>query len=195
MKTVYQTDAAGYVVGATEADESPLEPGIFLVPAGCVEEVPPSVADGQRARWDGTGWLVEGPLDPEPDPEPTLAERRDAILAAVTALRNQRLAEGAPHGGKRFALDDTSRTDLGGMATTATLVLLGALTWPDDYATGWIALDNTRLPLPTPTEGIALAAAVAARYAAIVQRARDIKDAVLASDEPEATDITVGWPA
>ncbi|OYD82495.1 DUF4376 domain-containing protein [Azospirillum brasilense] len=129
-----------------------------------------------------------------PAPVLTLAERRAAVAAAVDARRDQHMAEGAEHGGKRFALDGTSRTDLGGMATTGALVLMGALDWPADYATGWIALDNTRLPLPTPQDGIALAAAVAGRYAALVQAARDIKDAVLASDEPEAIDIAEGWP-
>ncbi|TWA76862.1 uncharacterized protein DUF4376 [Azospirillum brasilense] len=132
--------------------------------------------------------------DPPPPPERTLDERRATVAAAVDALRDQHMAEGAEHGGKRFALDGTSRTDLGGMATTGALVLMGALDWPADYATGWIALDNTRLPLPTPQDGIALAAAVAGRYAALVQAARTIKDAVLASDEPEAIDITAGWP-
>lgn len=131
---------------------------------------------------------------PQTPPAPTLDERRAQAAAAVDALRDERMAEGAEHAGKRFALDGTSRTDLGGMATTGALVLMGALDWPADYVTGWIALDNTRLPLPTPHDGIALAAAVAARYAALVQAARDIKDAVLASDEPEAIDITEGWP-
>ncbi|TWA87141.1 uncharacterized protein DUF4376 [Azospirillum brasilense] len=129
-----------------------------------------------------------------PAPVLTLAERRAAVAAAVDARRDQLMAEGAEHGGKRFALDGTSRTDLGGMATTGVLVLMGALDWPADYATGWIAADNTRLPLPTPQDGIALAAAVAGRYAALVQAARTIKDAVLASDEPESIDITEGWP-
>ncbi|WP_175426634.1 DUF4376 domain-containing protein [Azospirillum brasilense] len=128
-------------------------------------------------------------------PPPTLAERRATVAAAVDALRDRHMDEGAEHGGKRFALDGTSRTDLAGMATTAALVQLGALEWPADYATGWIALDNSRLPLPTPQDGIALAAAVAARYAALVQAARTIKDAVVASDDPETIDIAAGWPA
>ncbi|MGY0794315.1 hypothetical protein ACW7BJ_33625 [Azospirillum argentinense] len=77
---VYQTDRDGYYVGATEADESPLEPGIFLIPAGCVEEEPPAVADGGRARWMDAGWIVEAPPEPEPEPEPEPASL-DAIKA------------------------------------------------------------------------------------------------------------------
>ncbi|WP_172428719.1 DUF4376 domain-containing protein [Azospirillum brasilense] len=151
-------------------------------------------AGNQAGKWIVTDADGRPALADPPTPEWTLDERRATVAAAVDALRDQLMGEGAEHGGKRFALTDVSRTDLGGMATTGALVLMGALDWPADYATGWIALDNTRLPLPTPQDGIALAAAVAGRYAALVQAARDIKDAVLASDEPEAIDITEGWP-
>lgn len=64
MKTVYQTDAAGYYVGPTTADESPLEKGVYLMPAGCVEAVPPPLGEGRRARWAGDRWMVEA--SPEP---------------------------------------------------------------------------------------------------------------------------------
>ena len=40
-KTVYQYDLAGMYVGQTDADESPLEPGVFLIPARCAEVSPP----------------------------------------------------------------------------------------------------------------------------------------------------------
>jgi hypothetical protein len=68
---VYQTSFDGYFVSAIEADASPLEPGVFLVPAGCVEVAPPAFdADTQRAHWDGAGWIVEEILLPEPEPVP-----------------------------------------------------------------------------------------------------------------------------
>lgn len=57
MKTVYQTDSAGHFVCEVQADESPLERGVFLIPAGCVEEAPPAdVPAGQWPRWNGTAW-------------------------------------------------------------------------------------------------------------------------------------------
>lgn len=34
MKTVYQTNAEGYFVGPVQADPSPLEPGVWLIPGG-----------------------------------------------------------------------------------------------------------------------------------------------------------------
>ena len=70
-KTVFQTDRAGHYIGATEADESPLEPGVFLLPAGCVETPP---MDGEWPadkwpRWNGAYWeLVSLPaVKAQPD--------------------------------------------------------------------------------------------------------------------------------
>lgn len=55
-KTVYQYDLAGMFVGNTEADESPLEPGVFLIPARCVEVAPPEPDSDQWPRWNGAKW-------------------------------------------------------------------------------------------------------------------------------------------
>lgn len=122
-------------------------------------------------------------------------ETRAAKVRAIDAERDRRLALGALHGGKRISMSDVSRTDLGSMATTAGLVLAGSLpTWPDVYVRGWIALDNSRLPLPTPADGTALAASVTLAYSALVQHARDLKDAALAADDPSLVDELSGWP-
>ncbi len=65
---VYQTNANGVFIGETEADESPLEPGVFHIPGGCVEQAPPAFGEGERARWAEGAWLVE-PVPPAPEPE------------------------------------------------------------------------------------------------------------------------------
>ena len=61
MKEVIQLDAAGYFIGTAIADESPLEPGVFLMPAHTVD-LPlsnlPACAEHQRLRWNGV-WVVE----------------------------------------------------------------------------------------------------------------------------------------
>lgn len=73
MKQVIQLDTAGYFTGLTVADESPLEPGVFLIPAGAVEAPVPVVPVGKLAKWNGT-WVFEDPPQPEievePDPVP-----------------------------------------------------------------------------------------------------------------------------
>lgn len=55
-KIVYQYDIAGMFTGETEADESPLEPGVFLIPARCVEVAPPAYSGDQCPRWNGAKW-------------------------------------------------------------------------------------------------------------------------------------------
>lgn len=57
-KPVYQYDLAGMYVGQTDADESPLEPGVFLIPARCVTVEPPNFSDGQWPRWNGVEWQL-----------------------------------------------------------------------------------------------------------------------------------------
>ena len=82
MKQAVQLDIDGYFVGITEADESPLEPGVFLLPAGAIDVLPPIVPEGKRAKWEGA-WVFEdvpSPAPPlpelEPEPELTYAEKR-----------------------------------------------------------------------------------------------------------------------
>jgi hypothetical protein len=80
MKQVIQLNADGYFVGLTTADESPLEPGVFLLPANAVDASVPNVSEGQRAKWNGA-WVLEHIPQPEPEPEPepivlTYADKR-----------------------------------------------------------------------------------------------------------------------
>lgn len=61
-KLVYQVDDHGIYVGPAVADQSPLEPGAWLIPAGCVLEEPPKAPAGMTCKWDGLQWLhVEVP--------------------------------------------------------------------------------------------------------------------------------------
>jgi len=73
MKTVYQLNQNGEYTGETIAHESPLEPGIYLIPGGCVETAPPKTKEGQIAVWDGVWTLVDVPK-PEKPKEPTAKE-------------------------------------------------------------------------------------------------------------------------
>lgn len=56
--TVFQTDHLGLYVGPTTADESPLEPGVFLIPGGCVEVAPPEAPQGKIQHWNGKRWQL-----------------------------------------------------------------------------------------------------------------------------------------
>lgn len=57
-KVVYQTDHQGIYTGTTVADQSPLEPGVWLIPGGCVEVAPPAVPEKKAALWNGRKWLL-----------------------------------------------------------------------------------------------------------------------------------------
>lgn len=58
-KTVYLVDTAGLLAGTVQADESPLQPGTWLLPAGAVETPPPAeFPAGRWPRWIGSGWVL-----------------------------------------------------------------------------------------------------------------------------------------
>ena len=67
MKSVVQLDEDNYFVGLTIADESPLEPGVFLIPGGAIDVDIPSVPEGKRTKWNGE-WVFEDiPVDVSPE--------------------------------------------------------------------------------------------------------------------------------
>lgn len=94
---IYHYNSDGFLVGASEADESPLEPGVFLIPALATKAVPPNVAEGMRVRFDGDAWVVEA--IPEPEPEPEQADPAPPVVYTCNpwqirkALNNQGLRQ------------------------------------------------------------------------------------------------------
>jgi hypothetical protein len=93
-KTVYQYDVAGRYLGETLADESPLEAGVYHLPARTTEQGPPpkdSWPEGRWPRWNGISWLMIGSTDPlqqppEDDPLEKLARFLEAnpdVLAVM----------------------------------------------------------------------------------------------------------------
>jgi hypothetical protein len=81
----YQYDRAGLYAGTTEADESPLEPGVYLLPGGCTLVPPPSpqeVPEDQWPRFNGTAWvLVNRPQPAAPTPAEDPVAKLQAFLA------------------------------------------------------------------------------------------------------------------
>ncbi|CAG2144384.1 hypothetical protein LMG31506_02994 [Cupriavidus yeoncheonensis] len=90
-KTVYQLDVAGHFAGETLADESPLEPGVWLIPRGCIEIPPPNEwPEDKWPRWNGAEWQLV--TKPQPAELPDPAEKLRAFLQAnpdVAALVSQ----------------------------------------------------------------------------------------------------------
>ena len=83
---VYQTDHEGFYIGTNNADPDPMDEGNWLIPGGCVTVAPPTLAEGQRAQWVGSGWTVVDP-EPEPEPEPIPEPTYEELLAQAEADR------------------------------------------------------------------------------------------------------------
>lgn len=65
-KIVSQLDADGHFIGPSFAYESPLERGVFLIPAGAVDVPVPKIPSNQRAKlvqgkWEFSDVVVEVP--------------------------------------------------------------------------------------------------------------------------------------
>lgn len=90
-KPAYQTDSAGHFVCETVADASPLEQGVYLVPAGAVMTAPPaSWPDDKWPRWNGAKWDLVTKPTPANDNDPVA--KLQAFLAAnpdVSAILKQ----------------------------------------------------------------------------------------------------------
>ena len=185
MKQVIQLDASGYIIGTSVADESPLEPGVFLIPARCVDATMPSIPAGQRAKWSGAQFVLEPvPVD-TPAPVPTIEQRRAAVWERIKSERETRRQSGVLASGHWFHSNDTSRIQQIG------LVMMGAGIPPGLM---WRTMDNGEVPMTQALAG-AIFQAVAASDSAHFEAAKVLRAQVEASNDPESIDITTGWPA
>lgn len=93
FKTVYQINSLGLYISETVADESPLEPGVFHMPALTVEIAPPTPAStAQAPRWTGTEWeliAIEVP-DVEKTSVLTLADEKELAWNIIKAERSNK---------------------------------------------------------------------------------------------------------
>lgn len=55
---IYNYNEDGFFTGTDEADESPLEPGVFLLPALATIIAPPNLMANQKALFDGEAWVA-----------------------------------------------------------------------------------------------------------------------------------------
>lgn len=55
---IYNYDVNGMYLNSAEADESPLEEGVFLIPSGATDKEPPETKRGTAAKWNGSCWEI-----------------------------------------------------------------------------------------------------------------------------------------
>lgn len=82
-KTVFQIDNSGLYVGPTLADESPLEPGVWLMPAKTVDAAPTAdVPAGKWPRWNGCEWVLANNVQAAPANDNDPVRKLQAFLLA-----------------------------------------------------------------------------------------------------------------
>jgi hypothetical protein len=87
-------------ISQTIADESPLEPGVFLIPANCTMIAPPVFdAEKQICTFENNKWTISDIPEPEPEPEPEpkdyTAENQEALWQAATAYEQSYISGSA----------------------------------------------------------------------------------------------------
>ncbi|KAG0188260.1 hypothetical protein DFQ28_005152 [Apophysomyces sp. BC1034] len=92
-QTVYNYHPeTGELVSCSEADPSPLEPGVFLIPALATDIAPPDTGKGQVAVFSKGKWTVK--TIPVPSPSELLARARQGQLAAIVSACQSAIVAG-----------------------------------------------------------------------------------------------------
>ena len=93
-KQVVQLDDNGYYNGQTYADRSPLEPGVWLIPAGCVDTTPPeNMRQGYKYQYSPAGWVEVSEHIAERKPPRQSAEQARIWLAGELAKECDMIAD------------------------------------------------------------------------------------------------------
>ena len=184
MKIFHYDPKTGVFVAPGLADESPLEPGVFLVPAHATDIAPPNVAENEIAVFADGNWGTVTVAPPDPPAQPTAAE----IWEHIKALRDRRKAGGVKVKvgtvNKWFHSDDASRIQQMG------LVMMGA-SIPADLQ--WKTMDSSFVTMTQAVAGSVFAAAAASDQA-IFAVAEGHRVAMEASADPASYDYSTGWP-
>lgn len=93
-KQVVQLDDNGYYSGQTYADRSPLEPGVWLIPAGCVDTTPPeNMRQGYKYQYSPAGWVEVSEHIAERKPPRQSVEQARVWLAGELAKECDMIAD------------------------------------------------------------------------------------------------------
>ncbi|MGE4448558.1 MAG: hypothetical protein AB7E15_09705 [Azospira sp.] len=197
---IYHYDpATGIFTGADVARESPMEPGVFLIPANATTEPPPECGDDQRPVFREGAWVVEGIPQQEQPPQPTLEELQASCWARIKALCDGLQSGGVKVGTKWYHSDVDSRIKYIGLKDQARDLL--AAGQPDSTRlqklgqdVRWKTMDGSFIYL-TVKHVFDIVNAVGDLDAAAFAAAETHRVAMEASADPAAYDFSVGWPA
>ncbi len=83
----YLFDEASKFTGEYIAQESPLEPGVFIIPESSTDITPPEILADEFLLCTGSQWQVNKIPAPEPVPEPTIEELRSTMVLTPAQAR------------------------------------------------------------------------------------------------------------
>lgn len=92
---IYHYNECGYFCGQDIADESPLEPGVYLIPAYATDQEPPVAGENQLVKFVDGVWMLENIpvpeqiIESEPTAEELLVQKNTPILAQIAELESQ----------------------------------------------------------------------------------------------------------
>lgn len=167
----------GVYTGASEADKSPLEKDVYLIPAYATSTPPPPVqANFARVFRNGAwGYVSEASIQEPPTPTPVTTSEM------VNEERDRRIYAGFDFMGNHYAFDPASKQRVVGAATLAGFAVVAGAQPGDLYWHGgsspfvWIADDNSLVQMDAPT-CFAFGKAAAAHEELHIFAARAIKD-------------------
>jgi len=168
-------------------ERDPVPPGLIMT------EAPPPVPEGKVAMW-ADGWVIT-------DPPTSPALSAEAICRQIDAERDRRIDGGFEYMGHRFQSRATDRENIAGLGADAVEAIrdgaqAGDYFWHPEFPQGFGFITEANITVPMDAfqtrgvraEGIGF-------KARLTLHARDLKDAVLAAEDPSSVDIMTGWPA
>lgn len=185
---------SGALLSESTADESPLEPGVFLIPAYATMEVPPVCSETQQLIFSGGAWFVEETPQIVPEPETLPAEVKAMVWGRIKAERDRRSElGGCIVDGRWYDIDQKSAIRYKYMADKAAAMGAGD---SDVIRSDWRPMDYDISGSVDMTYGMLkqiMDAGIDAGMA-IDDAAQVHKIMMEASPDPINYDFSVGWP-
>lgn len=186
---------SGVFLGSGVARESPLETGVYFVPANATTDAPPPCQAGEQPVYINGVWEVQPILQSTPEPEPEPKNAKEEVWELIKAERDRITQSGGyPLDGYWFHSDAYSLSQQQGLILAAMQVQAagGDMNAPL-MATPWYAMGSVPVEM-TASLALRLLPAAMEQQVAIFEAAKAHKVAMEGSADPAAYDYTKNWP-